>query len=253
MAKNTVNVNIILRSIESRAQELVTSPIPSNPFEALARTHALLLYQIIRIFDGDLSSDAAAEGTTQTLEDSAIALLDHIIFEATNTSAPDNFDGPYPSPSESDLPHSPPPSVTQAISPSTNPTSSPQAPRFRNPQADLSPDLPFYPLDATRTFWQTWVFQESARRTFIIAIFFVECYRALKGQPSDTCGGKLGSVWHSFTMSEPLWRARDPLNFAIAWRAGRRVIIENEKYVFPLFYWWCLWADIVCWVVLTRR
>lgn len=227
MAKNGVNVGIIFRSIESRARELVASPLPTNPVEVLARAHALLLYQIIRIFEGDIHSGAAAEETTQALENAALALLDHTIFEEGTGRANDKPGEPYYSPSESDLSQSSPPSATQPNSPSTNPSSTPQTPQYPGPQPDLAPDLPFYPLDAARSFWQTWVFQESARRTFIIAIFFIECYRTLRGHPSDACGGRLGSVWHSFTMSERLWQARDPLSFAIAWRAGRRFVIKN--------------------------
>lgn len=81
MSKNRQNSPIILRTIQSRVNELITQPEPTTPFENLARTQALLLYHIIRIFDGDIASRASAERTQSALEDSAMALLTHVSFD----------------------------------------------------------------------------------------------------------------------------------------------------------------------------
>lgn len=239
MAKNAVNADIIARSIESRVQELVATPMPGNPHEVLARAHALLLYQIIRIFDGNLHSGAAAEGTTQALEDSAFALLNHIVFDEAPamSNASDRSDaGFYSTPPTSDLSHpSPPSAVTQANTPTTastpTPSPGPQTPQHLNPQPSLPLDLNFYPLevDTTRTFWHAWIFQESARRTVVIIFWFIQCYRSLRGRLLNSCPGRLAEVRFSFTMSEQLWRAQDPLGFSMAWCSGRRFVIRDER------------------------
>lgn len=80
MAKNRINSPIILRSIESRVNDLLSSPPPITPLDCLAYTQALILYQIIRLFDGDIGARASAERTIPSLENSAIALFAHVRF-----------------------------------------------------------------------------------------------------------------------------------------------------------------------------
>ena len=54
IAKNSVNSRMILRAIDKSVKELLKSPQSTIPIEILARTQSLLLYQIIRLFDGDV-------------------------------------------------------------------------------------------------------------------------------------------------------------------------------------------------------
>ena len=54
IAKNDVNKRMIFRAIDTSAQELLKSPQSTKPIEILARVQSLLLYQIIRLFDGDV-------------------------------------------------------------------------------------------------------------------------------------------------------------------------------------------------------
>lgn len=75
MAKNARNSAVILDSIRSRLEELVAAPTPKPPLEALARVHALLLYIIILVFDGDIRARAAAEAATEALESAADGLI----------------------------------------------------------------------------------------------------------------------------------------------------------------------------------
>jgi hypothetical protein len=82
LAKNEINAFVIFRSIDTRVQDLLASPLPSTPEETLARVQALLLYQIIRLFDGDIVARAAAEATTPALFDAALALMNHITSES---------------------------------------------------------------------------------------------------------------------------------------------------------------------------
>ena len=61
--------------IDSRIRELLATPEPTTLVEILPRTHALLLYQIMHLFDGDIRSHALAQALFATLESSVISLL----------------------------------------------------------------------------------------------------------------------------------------------------------------------------------
>jgi hypothetical protein len=51
---NDTNASFVGRYITDRANELIHSPIPSDAIAVVARAHALLLYQIIFLFSGDV-------------------------------------------------------------------------------------------------------------------------------------------------------------------------------------------------------
>lgn len=55
MAKNDVNKRMIFRGIEARAKELLRPPHSTMPIEVLARVQSLVLYQVIRLYDGDVT------------------------------------------------------------------------------------------------------------------------------------------------------------------------------------------------------
>ena len=75
---------MILRSIESHVQDLLAASDPVTPLDSLAYTHALILYQIIRLFDGDIGARAAAERDILVLETAAISLLAHVRFDSAS-------------------------------------------------------------------------------------------------------------------------------------------------------------------------
>jgi hypothetical protein len=81
MAKNRANARVILRSIDARVSDLIASPPPTTPLGILARTQSLILYHIIRVFDGDIAARAAAEDTQSALEDAAMSLILHTDFD----------------------------------------------------------------------------------------------------------------------------------------------------------------------------
>ncbi|UKZ67457.1 uncharacterized protein TrAtP1_008616 [Trichoderma atroviride] len=81
VAKNRANAPVIFRCIESRVQDLLCEPIPTTPIDSLARTQALLLYEIIHLFDGDISARALGERIIPFLETSTIGLLAHVTFD----------------------------------------------------------------------------------------------------------------------------------------------------------------------------
>lgn len=87
-AKNAVNAPMIQRVIELRYQRLLAAPVPTTSVpDLLARTHALVLYQIMLFFDESSSGRALAEDTASALGDSAMALLQFVRHEEENRDA----------------------------------------------------------------------------------------------------------------------------------------------------------------------
>ncbi len=205
MAKNPINSSIITRTIETRARELVDNPVLTNPLSVLAHAHALLLYQIIRLFDGDLRMHAAAEAAMPALEQAAFALMQHTTFEE-GTFEPYGIEGPFASRSPDD-------------------TNSPS-----HVHMALKPTPPAHTPQAMRTFWEQWIFQESARRTFLIIFFFLRTYHLMKGLDIEgaACDGRL-NLCHSFTLSAHLWAARDFCEFGLAWETKRHFVVKNTE------------------------
>lgn len=177
---------------------LIATVLPvSSPLDLLAHVQSLLLYQIIRILYGDsISAAQAAEDTiTPHLEEAATALMESYI----------QFEDP-PLPSSNDC----------------------QQLELEDSQLQFPLVRPT--LDAARQCWETWVFQESARRTYLMVFFFVQIYRLLKGSTvPGGCDGRLGRRNHVFTVGEKVWAAKDPVEFARAWEGGRRWVVVNAE------------------------
>lgn len=85
LAKNRVNSPFIFRSIETRVNDLLSSPPPITPLDCLAHTQALILYQIIRLFDGDIGARASAERMIPAIESSAMSLFSHVQYDIDRT------------------------------------------------------------------------------------------------------------------------------------------------------------------------
>ncbi|KAL0944976.1 uncharacterized protein CTRU02_202863 [Colletotrichum truncatum] len=83
IAKNPHNSSIVLRTIQARAHELLASPLPKGRTEILARIHAIILYQIIRLFDGDITTRASAQQTLSAFEPAVLALLPFVKWNRT--------------------------------------------------------------------------------------------------------------------------------------------------------------------------
>ncbi|PWY72154.1 hypothetical protein BO94DRAFT_539281 [Aspergillus sclerotioniger CBS 115572] len=92
MARNEINTPVILSSFKTRIDDLLTSPPPSTHIEALAYTQSLILYQIMRLFDGDIHARVSAEPLIPVLKTAALNLLSLVHFPAveaeTDSSAP---------------------------------------------------------------------------------------------------------------------------------------------------------------------
>jgi hypothetical protein len=167
--------------------------MPDDALEILARTHALLLYQIIRLLEGGFRA-RSAESAIRPLEESAFALMQHVTLDEGT--------------------------VDELLD-----LSSSEATRGSN---DALPAL--YPLNSMREFWETWKFQESARRTFLATFFFLQMYRMLKREKPLVCDGKI-LLCQSYTLSAHLWKARDHFEFKSAWLNKKHFVIKNSKYV----------------------
>lgn len=74
MAKNETNSKFVFRHIDECVQDLIATPMPTTLSDILARTHALFLYQIMRIFHGSISEFAQAELSMPHLESCGLAL-----------------------------------------------------------------------------------------------------------------------------------------------------------------------------------
>ncbi|XHG01014.1 hypothetical protein AWENTII_004420 [Aspergillus wentii] len=176
MTKNTINAPVILSIFDSRVNDLISLPTPSSPLDLLARTHALILYQIMRLFDGDIRSRTAVESLFPTLEYLACTLMEHIYL---------------------------PDPTTDTLLPSA--------------------------IESVMTFWDDWIFQESARRTVLLTFYFMQIYKTLQGKMPLYCDGRLGLV-HAWYSSAHLWDARDAFDFAVAWTDKPHLVVQNGDF-----------------------
>lgn len=82
IARNGTNDEFITRFIIDRIQELLGSPLPQQALELLGRAHALMLYQTILLFSGDVKLYGQAELLLPHMDVAGEALL---IFTAQQT------------------------------------------------------------------------------------------------------------------------------------------------------------------------
>ncbi|KAJ6096629.1 hypothetical protein N7486_007375 [Penicillium sp. IBT 16267x] len=181
MSKNETNAAVIMALFDARIIDLISTPEPTTTVELLARVHALILYQVMRLFDGDIRSNATAGALFASLESSVLTLLSRLHL-------------PHPSDSLEPMPQS---------------------------------------VDAVHNFWDTWILEESARRTVLLAFFFMQIYKVLRGTPNLVCDGKLG-IQHSWYLSSHLWSARDAFDFAVAWAEKPHYIVGNMDFSWVL-------------------
>lgn len=189
-SKNLVNGPIIMRCIDGKVNDLLASHMPMDFLSTLARVQALLLYQIIRFFDGDILSRLSADATFHELRSSAQALASHIIWDPRVI-----------------------PGDLSANGASTN-----------------------FPSQASHSIWRQWIAQESARRTFLIACFFVSIWKLLTGRQGVSCqlDGDPSLLAHNWTLSAKLWQAGDAVDFAVAWRESKHYIVRRKAIISTL-------------------
>lgn len=185
-SKNAVNSRVIMRCIETKVDDLLSSVPQPGPIDTLARTQALLLYQTIRFFDGDVLARSSADSTFCELESSIHALREHVSWDVA--SSPDTW--------------------------------------LTTSSGD-SEDSGLSLLQPSREFWKTWVYQESARRTFLVASFFVHIWKMLTGQPLVQRWDDEELKRQCWTLSAHLWGAETAIDFAAAWRDRKHLVVRR--------------------------
>lgn len=83
ITKNRINGPMITSHIHSRHQELALSPLPTTPTDLLAHAHALILYQIMHLFDADLNAADTAV-SLDILSISALQSTTSLLFSSTH-------------------------------------------------------------------------------------------------------------------------------------------------------------------------
>ncbi|KAL5339538.1 hypothetical protein BJX70DRAFT_155045 [Aspergillus crustosus] len=202
ITKNPINGPMITNHVHSRHQDLILSPLPTSPSELLAHTHALLLYQIMQVFDPDLTA-AINNSSLGSLSISALESAASLLFSSTHFPPSTEPDIIVPSPSPSDTDASPDPNY--------NPTRLPTT------------------LPSTMHFWPLWLFEESARRTILFTFYFQQMVHLFRGTHNLKCDGKLGLL-HSWYASAYLWNAPTALDFALAWTQKEHYIVRNVNF-----------------------
>lgn len=174
-AKTAANKGLILRIIEGHCNALLNQlevdldagedTTASGTFRHLARTQTLLIYQIIRLFDGDIRSRAQAENSMDLLLSWAGQLWESASKDANSAVHKK-------------------PSMTSSITTDGCSVSNPNAFRVDGSVAAL---------------WRAWYVAESIRRTYVAIIFVQGMYQTLK-QGWAFCPGGV-----SFTVTNGLW------------------------------------------------
>ncbi|KAJ5661818.1 uncharacterized protein N7477_009434, partial [Penicillium maclennaniae] len=176
MSKTQINAPVIMSLFENRVRELLELPETRNTRELLARTHALILYQIMRLFDNAICTQPIAEALFTHLEASVNILMRTVCI----------------------------PNPKQPI--------------------DLLPSS----LNPIIEFWESWVLQESIRRTVLLTYFLMRVYRILQGMVPVECDSKLGMCGnHAWYLSAHLWTAPNAFDFAIAWARRDHLIVYD--------------------------
>jgi hypothetical protein len=175
-----------MRCIETKVDDLLGSVPQPGRLDALAHTQALVLYQAIRFFDGEVLARSSADATFHELQSSIYALHEHVSWDAisdSDTSSLATTGGDSDGPSVATLP--------------------------------------------SQQCWKEWVYQESARRTFLVASFFVHVWKMLTGQPLVHRWADEELKRQCWTLSAHLWGARNSFDFAAAWYGRKHHVVRR--------------------------
>ncbi|KAH8172482.1 fungal zn(2)-Cys(6) binuclear cluster domain-containing protein [Sarocladium implicatum] len=170
LSRTEKNCDMVLRLVQSRVAAFISSEKarkPGNLLDEVGRVHALLVYSIIRLFDGDIRQRHLAEEHLPTLVLWAEAMRER----ATNENATGNslLDNP--------LNHHVPDLQDSS--------------QRRNHKS------------AEELLWNAWILSESVRRTWYICLLVVNGYRLLK-TGAVVCRGSIpittrAGVWQAKT------------------------------------------------------
>lgn len=241
-AKNAVNTPMIQRVIEQRYQRLLAASMPptTSVTDLMARTHALLLYQIMLFFDDSPVARALAEETSSSLSDAATALMQFVRYEDE-----DEDDEDVRNPSRN-IPLYPLTTARALYADWTFQESlrrtlliSFMLVQLQNlMRADLSVLLPSALATSPPTSSSISSSSSGIPTPAPTPHPHPECVSsddsstlaaiklAIQTSPDGArCDSRL-MLCRSFTLSAHLWHARDPVAFAVAWRDRRHLVTQ---------------------------
>lgn len=177
--------------MDAHVRELLAGPPPTTLPLALAHTHSLLLYQIMRLFDGDIAARARGELLITTLENATMHLHSFLHSNGEILSV--------------GLRHN-----------DNNGKGKDQRQHDNNP------------LQPVHDLWHHWLLHESARRTVLIAFYMLQAYRAMV--TPHNAKPKCMALRYSWTLCRGLWKAPSALEFARSF-GGRTMVCGDESAV----------------------
>lgn len=95
-------------------------------------------------------------------------------------------------------------------------------------QIDTTGSLPFYPSNAARLAWRSYIFRESLRRTSILMFHITTMCYLLRGQ-LKSCAHYL-SEGNRITVSAHLWTAPSAFDFAVAWNDKKHYLVKEMDF-----------------------
>ncbi|PGH13312.1 hypothetical protein AJ79_03728 [Helicocarpus griseus UAMH5409] len=191
--KNDNNQNIVFRIVEERVASLLNSQqnrLRLSLREHLSRVQCLFIYQIIRLFDGDIRQRALAEQHAPIL-----TTWLHEMWDALANSGLDIYHDD-----------------------SSNSTPSPLSPPMSVVHSELTTNT------NTTTLWANYLLTECTRRTWLAARVTAVFYDTMKGKVTN-CPGVT-----PFIGSTAIWEAATPYRWAQAWRErGRGCLVTSDS------------------------
>lgn len=90
---------------------------------------------------------------------------------------------------------------------------------------DSSVTLSFFPTSSSTSFWKSWIYRESVRRTLVTCFYFLSVYQLLK-ENLKYCDHHLAltSIW---TASAHLWDAESIDKFIAAWQEKKHFVVRE--------------------------
>jgi hypothetical protein len=211
------NKTSVFRVLCQHLSELKRQQLATTPHEKLARTQALFLYQIICLFDGDLTLRSNADRDMPLLQD----WIDELCKIRENLRTPESM-------------------VNVDARGRPNPPRSWEVGTLKRLQF-LSPAL--------LTDWSKWwIFSESVRRTIVMAYAFLGLWGVMcknnDGKPLSFAFHQITPIklrgkdaifgaWkylHCWTLSRPLWEAPSSFDFFQIWKNKAHHVIDNFEF-----------------------
>ncbi|PSR97687.1 hypothetical protein BD289DRAFT_450808 [Coniella lustricola] len=193
-SKTAVNGPVIMRCIDAKVKSLLATEPADGFLQALSRTQALILYQIMRFFDGDIAARSSADAMFADLHSSACALASYIDWEFQPRSSLDS----------------------KGLPPS------------------LSSFADFDMASSRKVWKQWFLNESARRTFLIACFFAnswrMLTGRQVAGCSKSTSSSHHELYFvHKWTLSAHLWNAKDAYAFSVAWRDKNHYVVRRNK------------------------